>query len=85
LHAAQQGARVAAFADGTPQQGVDRTRVLITASIGSQYARNVTARYTVEHGIRVIEVRVTAPLPLIGLVGVSNALEVRGHAAPAAG
>jgi hypothetical protein len=83
--AAAQGARVAAFADGTLADGVARTRQLLTTSLGGRYADHVRASYTLDDGIRVVEVRVDSPLPLIGLVGFSQGLEVSGHAAVDAG
>ena len=83
--AAAQGARVAAFADSTLGDGAARTRQLLTASIGPRYAEHVSARYALSHGIRVVEVRVEAPLPVIGLIGFSSSLGVTGHAAVAGG
>lgn len=83
--AAAQGARVAAFADGTLVDGETRTRELLVASLGARYAQRVSARYVLDDGIRVVEVRVDSPLPVIGLIGVSRALEVSGHAAVDAG
>lgn len=83
--AAAQGARVAAFADGTLGDGVARTSRLIETSLGPRYAQRVTARYGDHDGVRVVEVRVESALPVIGLVGVGSALGVSGHAAVAAG
>ena len=83
--AAEQGARVAAFADSTLGDGETRTRQLLTASLGTRYASAVSASYTLDDGIRVVEVRVDSPLPVVGLIGFSRSLEVTGHAAVAAG
>jgi Flp pilus assembly protein TadG len=83
--AAAQGARVAAFADGTLADGEGRTRELLTASLGARYAAGVSARYTLDDGIRVVEVSVDSPLPVIGLIGFDRTLEVTGHAAVDAG
>ena len=83
--AAAQGARVAAFADGTLADGTGRTRELLAASLGTRYAEHVSARYALADGIRVVEVRVESPLPVIGLLGFSRSLEVAGHAAVDAG
>jgi Flp pilus assembly pilin Flp len=86
LHdAAAQGARVAALADASLGDGAERTAQLIGAALGPGYARQVSARYTTEGGIRVVAVTVRSPLPVIGLVGFTGALEVTGHAALAAG
>jgi len=83
--AAAQGARVAAFADASLDEGVARTTGLIAASLGPRYADQVRARYALLDGVRVVEVRVATPLPVIGLIGFSRALEVTGHAALVAG
>lgn len=83
--AAAQGARVAAFADASPADGTRRTTELITASLGPRYAGRVRARYTRDDGVRVVEITVTSTLPVIGLLGFGGAIEVRGHAAVAAG
>ena len=83
--AAAQGARVAAFVDGTPAEGAARTRELLVTSLGTRYAEHISARYALAHGIRVVEVRVESPLPVIGLLGFSQSLEVAGHAAVDAG
>ncbi len=83
--AAAQGARVAAFPDSSLAEGVARTRQLLAASVGSRYSREVSARYALDDGIRVVEVRVVSPLPVIGLIGFGRSLEVTGHAAIDAG
>ncbi|GAA4179150.1 TadE/TadG family type IV pilus assembly protein [Gryllotalpicola koreensis] len=83
--AAAQGARVAAFADGTLGDGEARTRQLLSVSLGDRYAGHVSAAYALDDGIRVVEVRVDSPLPVVGLIGFSRSLEVTGHAAVDAG
>lgn len=80
IDAAAEGARVAARADRGPADGAARTRSLLTASLNGEYARNVTAREVTLDGLRVIEVEVTAPLPVVGLLGPADAVTVRGHA-----
>ncbi|WP_267892615.1 TadE/TadG family type IV pilus assembly protein [Microterricola pindariensis] len=79
--AAAEGARMAARAGATLDDGLQRTRELITLGIGAGYAGNVTAGYTEVAELRSTEVRVVAPLPLIGLFGIASGLEVTGHAA----
>ncbi len=78
--AAAEGARIAALAGATLDDGARRTRELITLGIGPGYASNVTAGYTEVAELRSTEVRVIAPLPLIGLFGIASGLEVTGHA-----
>jgi Flp pilus assembly protein TadG len=81
LDAAAEGARYGALADNTLADGVSRTRELITAAIGADYADDVTATAGSYLQHPAVEVTVRTPLPLIGLVGVDGALEVTGHAA----
>ncbi|MCG2798250.1 MAG: pilus assembly protein [Cellulomonas sp.] len=76
---AGQGARYAAQAGHVPQDGVARTVELIDATLSSAYSGDVVARRTVVDGVDEVEVEVTAPLPVLGLVGPA-ALTVRGHA-----
>ena len=77
---AAEGARYAALADRTSQDGVGRTRQLIAAALSSAYAQDVTARRAVIDGLDVVEVTVVAPLPVAGLVGPAGSLTVAGHA-----
>jgi Flp pilus assembly protein TadG len=81
LDAAGEGARFAALADNTLADGADRTRELIATAIGPTYAEEVTVTSGSYLGHPAAVVTVRAPLPLIGLVGIEGALEVRGHAA----
>jgi Flp pilus assembly protein TadG len=80
IDCAAEGARYAALADRTPQDGVDRTTGLIATSLSPAYAGDVVATETVLDGLPVVEVRVTAPLPVAGLVGPGGVLSVTGHA-----
>ncbi|HEX7804956.1 MAG TPA: TadE/TadG family type IV pilus assembly protein [Cellulomonas sp.] len=77
---AAEGARYAALADRTPEDGVRRAQQLIAAALSSAYAQDVTARRTVIDGLDVVEVTVVAPLPVAGLVGPAGSLTVAGHA-----
>ncbi len=81
LDAAAEGARFAALADNGLADGVARTRALIATAIGPGYSREVTAEYGTYLGHPCAIVTVRTPLPLIGLAGLDNALEVTGHAA----
>ena len=81
VSAASEGARFAARADAAPDDGVFRTRSLITASLSEAYARHVSAARLVDpSGVRVVEVTVRAPLPVVGPLGPSGALTVTGRA-----
>jgi len=81
LDAAAEGARFAALADSSADDGVARTKDLIGAAISTDYAQDVTAGSTSIGGVASIEVTVRATLPVVGLLGLQRGLEVSGHAA----
>ena len=81
LDAAAEGARYAALADNELGDGVVRTKDLISSALGAGYARDVTIVSGRYHGHPAAIVTVRTPLPLFGLVGIDNGLEVSGHAA----
>jgi Flp pilus assembly protein TadG len=81
LDAAAEGARYGALADRTLEEGAERTRDLISTAIGPGYARDVTVARGDVMGHPAVAVTVRTPLPLIGLVGIDDGLEVTGHAA----
>ncbi|MCS6710987.1 pilus assembly protein [Brachybacterium sp. EF45031] len=75
--AAVHGARTAALVGNTPEDGEQRTRLLISQSLGAGYDAEVTARSSPEGRITV---EVEAAVPLIGLIGPAGTLRVDGHA-----
>lgn len=77
--AAAEGARHASLVGSDASAGIARTRELITTAVGPAYAEQVSAGTAVVAGLETIEIRVAAPLPVIGLVGPVG-LEVRGYA-----
>ena len=77
---AGEGARYGAQAGHGPADGAERTRLLASQAVSSVYTRDVTAVRTVGDGLDVVEVTVRAPFPVIGLVGPSGQMVVRGHA-----
>jgi Flp pilus assembly protein TadG len=81
LDAAAEGARYGALADNSPADGAARTRDLITVALGAGYAADVTATVGSYLDHPAVAVTVRTPLPLIGLVGIDEGLEVTGHAA----
>ncbi|MBH0009957.1 TadE/TadG family type IV pilus assembly protein [Salinibacterium sp. SWN1162] len=81
LDAAAEGARYASLADTSLGDGVIRTRDLISTALSPGYASNVSAATTTHLGQPAVVITVNAPLPLIGLVGIKNGLEVSAHAA----
>lgn len=78
--AAVEGAYYAALADTGMQEGTERAEHAIDRAIGEAYSEDMTiARFgTPGHGTVVLRIRTT--LPLIGLLGVPQALEVEGRA-----
>ncbi|WP_323099437.1 TadE family protein [Intrasporangium sp. YIM S08009] len=81
ISAASEGARYAARADADPADGVTRTQALITSSLSARFAQQVgVAERTMPDGVRVVEITVEAPLPVVGPLGPSEALTVRGRA-----
>ncbi|MEJ5866118.1 TadE/TadG family type IV pilus assembly protein [Pseudokineococcus sp. 5B2Z-1] len=76
---AAEGARYGALADRTPEDGAERTRELLTAALSPAYARDVRASVRAVGGRELVEVRVRAPLPVAGLVGVGDALDLTGR------
>ncbi|MEL5990421.1 TadE/TadG family type IV pilus assembly protein [Microbacterium phosphatis] len=78
--AAVEGAHYAALADSDRARGIDRTREVIGRAVGEQYADDVTAAYGATGGVPSVTVTVRAVLPLIGLIGVPQAMEVSASA-----
>lgn len=76
VDAAAEGARAAGLHGATADDGARRTAELIALALADDYADDVR----VHRGERIVEVSVRAPLPLIGLVGFPDGIEVRAHA-----
>ena len=80
IMSASEGARNGARADATPQDGEVRARELITRSLSAGYAADVSATTITVDGIQVVQVRVQAPLPVLGLLGPDRVLSVQARA-----
>ncbi|MEV7607892.1 TadE/TadG family type IV pilus assembly protein [Microbacterium sp. NPDC089320] len=78
--AAVEGAYYAALADTTTEQGAERARTAITRAVGAGYAGDVSVVRSTRGDQPTIEVRIRTTLPVIGLLGVPLALEVRARA-----
>ena len=78
--AAVEGAFHAALADTSLDEGAERTRAIVTRTVGGQYAADVTVHETSSLGYPAVEVRVAATLPLVGLLGAPRTMEVTAHA-----
>jgi TadE-like protein len=81
IDAAASGARYGTLADRGADDARERTRQLIGVALTPEFAREVNTTETTYGGIRTLEVTVRAPLPVIGLIGPRELLEVKGHAA----
>ncbi|MGY4645692.1 pilus assembly protein [Cellulomonas sp. URHB0016] len=77
---AAEGARYAALAGHTPADGEERTRMLIEQTLSAAYSGDVTVARTTLDGLDVVDVRVSSPLPVLGLIGPGGRLTVHGHA-----
>ena len=77
---ASEGARYGARANATSQDGVARASQLIRDSLSDRYAENVTSVTTTVDGIAVLQVRIEAPLPVLGPLGPDRVLSVRARA-----
>ncbi|MFJ6536278.1 TadE family protein [Paenarthrobacter sp. NPDC091711] len=80
IDAAASGARYGALSDRTLMDARARTAELIGGALNSDFARDITSTEITIDGIRTLEVTVRAPLPVVGLIGPGEVLEVKGHA-----
>jgi hypothetical protein len=77
---ASQGAQFGALADRDPRAGAGRARELIRRELSDRYAERVSAGLARVEGLETLEVRVEAPLPVIGLFGFGRTFTASGHA-----
>jgi hypothetical protein len=80
ISCASEGARLGARAGSSPSAGAARTRELIAASLSSRFARDVTADVVLDGDVRVVAVRVRAPLPVLGPLGPDHGFDLVGRA-----
>jgi Flp pilus assembly protein TadG len=81
IDAAASGARYGTLADRNAADAEECTRSLIQAALDAGFAEQVSTSEVTYHGLRTLEVTVRSPLPVIGLIGPRDMLEVKGHAA----
>lgn len=81
IDAAASGARYGTLADRSADDARRRTGELIGTALNADFARDIQTREVVFQGLRTLEVTVRAPMPVIGLIGPREGLEVTGHAA----
>jgi hypothetical protein len=80
IDCAAEGARFGALAGSTPAAGAQRARDLIAGALAPAYADDVEAGMSSVAGAPVLEVRVRAPLPVLGLLGPGGVIAVSGRA-----
>lgn len=78
--AAVEGAYYGARADRVPDEGAERTRMIIARTVGPDFVQSVTGYETDERGYTVVRVDVAATVPIAGLWGLPRALHVSGDA-----
>lgn len=80
IDAAGEGARRAALVGGTTAEAEARVRALAGAALSGDCVQAVEVRRTRAGDLAVVEVRVLAALPVLGLLGPGGGLAVTGHA-----
>lgn len=80
ISCASEGARLGARADSSPGAGATRTRELIAASLSPRFAQDVTVDVVLDGDVRVVAVRVRAPLPVLGPLGPDGGFDLVGRA-----
>ncbi|WAJ35066.1 pilus assembly protein [Arthrobacter sp. FX8] len=81
IDAAASGARYGTLADRNAADAQERTRSLISVALNEGFADQVSTQEVTVQGMRTLEVTVRSPMPVIGLIGPRDLLEVKGHAA----
>ena len=80
IDAAGDGARRAALVGGTEAEAQQRVRALSDAALRRGYVNTVSVSRVPSGDLMIVEVTVTAPLPVLGLLGPGGTLAVKGHA-----
>ncbi|MDQ0117608.1 Flp pilus assembly protein TadG [Pseudarthrobacter defluvii] len=81
IDAAASGARYGTLADRNASDAEERTRSLISLALNPGFAEQISSKEVNVSGMRTLEVTVRSPMPVIGLIGPRDLLEVKGHAA----
>lgn len=77
---AASGARYAALSGHSLSDGAARTTALITSTLPAAYAEGVDVDYGNYRGVEVVEVHVSAPMPVLGMLGPGGVITVAGRA-----
>ena len=80
IDSAAEGARYAALDGNSLVDGAARTRWLIGSALPAEYAQQVDTGRADYRGVQVVEVRVAAPIPVLGLLGPEGVIDVTGRA-----
>lgn len=80
IECASDGARFGARADNQPLDGAQRAADLVRLSLADRYAADVSTSTATVAGVKVVDVRIVAPLPVVGMFGPSGDLVVHGRA-----
>jgi len=81
VSSAAAGARYGAAVPRDETDAAAKTRMLIKGAMPGSIDAVVTSKMTMDpSGLQLVEVDVTAPLPLLGLIGPAQTLTVHGHA-----
>lgn len=78
--AAAEGARYAALHGSDLAAGQERTAELIAMTLPDSYAQSIAAGYDSHGDITLVTVTVSAPLPVLGLLGPGGTIVVTGRA-----
>lgn len=81
IDAAASGARYGTLADRGAADARERSATLIGTALNADFAQDISTSEVTFQGLRTLEVTVKAPMPVIGLIGPRELLEVKGHAA----
>lgn len=68
------------LADTTPEEGIERTRDVISRAVGADYAEDIRIGVSGAAPYETVDVRVRTTFPLLGLIGLPLAMEVEAHA-----
>lgn len=77
--AASEGARYGATLGNGPTDAVARTRSQLAGVLAGDFAVDVTSGFVAGGGTQMVEVRVRARVPALGIGGPAVTLEVSGH------
>ena len=81
IDAAASGARHGTLADRGASDAEARAADLIGTALNAEFAQDISTAEVTFQGLRTLEVTIKAPMPVIGLIGPRDLLEVKGHAA----